>query len=149
MEGAGVFLAVEVVVFKSPMGPAACKAAEGLTTIGLTAENRIAIGIHFRLATVVELGNSGFAEVFLCQHVGGDLAPILRNDDVVLMENRCAIRIANLGCPGRHRNALVRAHAFCGKATLNLQTVFLFLLPLPVQCESGLHRSDRTVPGIP
>src|SRR5208283_1891011 len=40
--------------------------------------------------------DAGLAEIFLRQHVGGDLRPLLRHFDVVGMEDDGAVRIADL-----------------------------------------------------
>ena len=40
-------------------------------------------------------GDAGFAEIFLRQHVGGDLRPLLRHFDVVGMKDDRAVRIAD------------------------------------------------------
>ena len=40
-------------------------------------------------------GHTGFAEILLRQHVGGDLRPVLRHFDVIGMEDDRAVRIAD------------------------------------------------------
>ena len=43
-------------------------------------------------------GDAGLAEIFLRQHVGGDLRPGVGDLDIVEMENHRAVRIAYLRC---------------------------------------------------
>ena len=112
-EGLRVGIAVEVAALPAPIGPRAGEAIEHLLG-GILADDALLLGQD---AERVLVGNrapqerrdgflfdllqprrhTGFAEILLRQHVGGDLRPEFRHLDVVRLEHHRAIRVADLG----------------------------------------------------
>lgn len=116
-------------MFESPMSPATSKSAEGLSTISLTSENGIAIIVEEWLPILIELWDSSFAKVLLCQNIGGDLTPVVWNRDVVLMENNGAIRIPDFRLALSHLETGIWALSFCCETAFDLQLVSSLNLP--------------------
>jgi hypothetical protein len=52
-------------------------------------------------------GDAGFAEIFLRQHVGGDLRPELRDLDILEVKNNRTVRILDLRCRQSEINSCV------------------------------------------
>ena len=111
MEGAGVFLGGEVAALPAPIGPAAGETIEHLLAGQFTAEtfgfgqSGEGFGVGDRapqprrhglfLDLLEDLGDARLAEIFLRQHVGGDLRPELRHLDVLEPEHHRAVRISD------------------------------------------------------
>jgi hypothetical protein len=75
-------------------------------------------------------GDAGFAEIFLRQHIGGDLRPLLRHFNVFGMEDDGTVRIADLARRETERDAGVWRLSLFGVAPLDPHS-----LP-PVSCVS-------------
>ena len=142
--GARVVFAVEIAALPAPIGPGAGEPVEHLPRRGL---GDIALGRRQRLerglvgngapqerGNVVLLdalqprGHAGFAEIFLCQHVGRDLAPAGGNLDPVSQEHHRSVGIADLAL-GRFK----RDRRISGVRTLGVVTfdAHKFLPSLP------------------
>ena len=125
--GARVVLAVEIAGLPAPIGPGAGEAVEHLPGGGLGAQALfLGHGAHRRLvgdrapqegrnALLLDplhaRGDAGFAEIFLRQHVGRDLAPGGGNLDAFERKHDRAVGIADLALGGRKRDEVVRADA--------------------------------------
>ena len=64
-------------------------------------------------------GNAGLAEIFLRQHVAGDLAPFLGDFDVGLAEHDRAVRIADLARGVDESDAVIGTAPFHRELTPN------------------------------
>ena len=86
-------------------------------------------------------GHAGFAEIFLRQHVGGDLRPLLRNFDVLGVEHDRTVRIADLARGQTEHDVRVGRLSLFGVAPLDPH-----FLPLKSWCFGigGLHAQYRT-----
>ena len=123
VEGAGVGLGVEVAGLPAPVGPGAGEAVKHLPGRMLAARGCAACGVAGRRVVRVVIGaggvrvghaapqpfgnvglghalapggDAGLAEVFLGEHVAGDLRPVGRDLDALLREHRRAVGIADL-----------------------------------------------------
>src|SRR6185437_7061442 len=112
VEGARVFVRVEVAALPAPIGPRAGKAIEHLLArlladgalllgqrrecvlIGDRAPQEGGDGVLFEL--LQPGGHAGLAEILLRQDVGGDLRPEFRHLDIVELEHHGAVRIPDL-----------------------------------------------------
>ncbi len=110
-KGLGVFFRVEIAALPAPIGPGASEPVEHLLGRNLAAETLLFGELGQRrlvgdrapqergdgifLDPLEPGGNPGLAEIFLGQHVAGDLAPGRRNLDPVLGEDGRAVRVAD------------------------------------------------------
>ena len=111
MEGAGVFLGVEILALPAPVGPRAGEAVEhvggGLlrAVAGFLGQGfqRVRVGDRapqergdvVLLDLLEDGGDAGLAEIFLRENVAGDLTPVGRDVDAVLREHDGAVGVAN------------------------------------------------------
>ena len=125
--GARVLFAVEIAGLPAPIGPGAGEAVEHLLGRGLGAEalslrqsdeRRLVRdrapqerGNALLLDALRLRRNAGFAEIFLRQHVGRDLAPGCGNLDAFEREHDRAVGIADLALGGREGDEVIRADA--------------------------------------
>ena len=101
----------EIAALPAPIGPGAGQPVEHLLA-GLFADETFGLGQRLRAPSrrqrapqpgrdglfldLFQAGrDAGLAEIFLRQHVGGDLRPLLRNFDILGVENHRTIRIAD------------------------------------------------------
>ena len=113
--GLGVGFGIEVPTFPAPVGPGAGQPVEHLLGAGFAGESLFlgqlleGGGVGFgapqprRDGVLLDLlqlcGDTCLAEVFLRQHVRGDLGPGIRNLDIRLGEHDGAVRVSDLaGC---------------------------------------------------
>ena len=82
------------------------------------------------LVFTVLVRHARLAKVLLRQDVGGNLAPVLRDVDVVELEHQRAVRIADLGAALVERDVLVRRLALSREPTRDLHLLDLLLLSL-------------------
>ena len=110
--GLRVGLAVEIATFPAPIGPGPGDAVEDLLAAHFPAipfvfrqiSQRVLVGDaapqpgrHAVFFDLLQAGrNAGLAEIFLRQHVAGDLAPARRDIDVFQTEHDGTVGIANL-----------------------------------------------------
>src|SRR5262249_45605225 len=135
-EGARILVGREIAALPAPVGPRAGEPVEHLASVGLA---DLAIGLgplterllvgdrapqpgrHLRLLDAAQARrHAGFAEIFLRQDVGRDLAPVLRHGEVLEPEDDGAIGIADFRRGAAERNFLVRRFARLGEAPLDL-----------------------------
>ena len=125
--GARVLFAVEIAGLPTPIGPGAGEAVEHLLGRGLGAEalclrqsdERCLVrdrapqerGNALLLDALRLRRNAGFAEIFLRQHVGRDLAPGGGNLDALKREHDRAVGIADLALGSREGDEVVEARA--------------------------------------
>ena len=125
--GARVVLAVEIAGLPAPIGPGAGEAVEHLLRRGLgahalflrqRAQRRLVgdrapqeRGNALLLDALHPRGDARFAEIFLRQHVGRDLAPGGGHFDALKREHHRAVGIADLALGGREGNEVIRADA--------------------------------------
>ena len=128
--GARVLFAVEIAGLPSPIGPGAGEAVEHLLrrnlrahalVLGERAQRRLVgdrapqeRGNALLLDALHARGDAGFAEIFLRQHVGRDLAPGGGHFDALKRKHHRAVRIADLALGGREGNEVIRADARLG-----------------------------------
>ena len=163
-EGLRIAFGSEIAALESPVGPGAGEAVEHLLARGL-ADDALSLGqIVQRLlvgdaapqpgrdALLLDLlqarGHAGLAEIFLRQHVGGDLRPCLRHLDVVGAEDDRAVGIADFARGQPEHDIRVGRLAFFGVAPLDPH-----LLPLSVSfiyvgtpAEHPLRKGRRQFP---
>jgi hypothetical protein len=89
----------------------------------LPAEDGFAIRIDKRLSILVTLGNPCLPKVLLSQYVNGKLGPMLRGINVVKLEDRGSVRIANLGRTLDERETIVGALAAPSESPFNSHSV--------------------------
>src|SRR5581483_878113 len=109
MKGGGVFGRLEVTVVPAPMRPAPGQSFEDLARIALSTENRFSLRSGQDLPVRPDLGHAGFTEIFLRQNIDGQLRPPFRNLDVVQLEDRGPVRVADFRRPLHELHPLVRA----------------------------------------
>ena len=73
LEGVGVFGGGEVALLLAPVAPGAGETVEHLLGRALRADHRLAALVEDLVAVIVELGDTGLAEVLRDHDVGGDL----------------------------------------------------------------------------
>ena len=128
--GARVLLAVEIAGLPAPIGPGAGEAVEHLLRRGLgahalvlrqRAQRRLVgdrapqeRGNALLLDALHPRRDAGFAEIFLRQHVGRDLAPGGGHLDALKREHHRAVGIADFALGGREGNEVIRADARLG-----------------------------------
>ncbi len=83
MEGGRIFRRLEIAVIFSPERPTTGQSTEHLPGVALTAEHRLAGGIHHRRSVLVHLWDPGFPEILLGQDIDRQLCPMLRHIDMV------------------------------------------------------------------
>ena len=122
-EGLRVGFAREIAALPAPIGPGAGEPVEDLLA-GFLADDALGFGQfgergrhRERCATAMTgqvlldlfqaRGHAGFAEIFLRQHVGGDLRPLFRHFDILGMEHDRAVRISDLARRQPERNVCV------------------------------------------
>ena len=111
-EGLGIVFRIEVAAFPAPVGPGAGQTVEHLlggmladiTFLLRQSAQRLLVGdrapqeggdrIFFDLLQPCRY--AGFTEIFLRQHVGGDLRPEIGDFDIVELEHHRAVRVADL-----------------------------------------------------
>jgi len=156
--GAGVLFAVKVSSLPAPIGPGAGEAVEHLPGRGLRAHALfLGHGAHRRLvgnrapqeggnALLLDAlrlrRNAGFTEIFLRQHVGGDLAPGGGNLDAFEREHDRAVGIADLAPGGGEGDEVVGARARLGVVPFDAHR-------LRPRCCGGLNSSARRLIPIP
>ena len=125
--GARVVFAVEIAGLPAPIGPGAGEAVEHLLrrnlrahalVLGQRAQRRLVgdrapqeRGNALLLDALHPRGDAGFAEIFLRQHVGRDLAPRGRDFDALKRKHHRAVGIADFALGGREGNEVIRADA--------------------------------------
>src|SRR6185437_7791691 len=120
LEGARVGLGIEIAALPAPIGPGAGEAVEhflgGVLAARLAALRRLAPQ-EFRHALfghrLQRHRHAGLAEIFLREHVAGDLAPALRNVHAGLGEHDRAVGISDLAL------GAAESDTFVGRLTLN------------------------------
>ncbi len=134
-EGACVRLGIEIAALPAPIGPGAGEPVEHLLGRGL-ADHALALGqlgkrgfVGHRapqpgrngglLEFLQPGGDAGLAEIFLRQHVGGDLRPGRRHLDRVEPEHHRAVRIADLAGGQAELDLRIRRLAVLGEAPLD------------------------------
>ena len=122
-EGARVVLAGEVAALPAPVGPGAGQAVEHLAGVGL-ADVAVVLGQLGERALVGDRApqpgrdlrlldalqarrHAGLAEILLGEDVGGHLAPVLGDLEVLQPEDDGAVRILDLGRGAAERDLLV------------------------------------------
>ena len=124
IEGASVFLAVEVAALPSPVGPGAGHAMENLAGVLLAAVARLVgqlgqcrlVGRRtpqpFRHIVLGDLdqarGHAGAAEILLREHVGCDLRPVGRHVDALQLKDDRTVGIADFGVGSTKRHSRER-----------------------------------------
>ena len=134
-EGLRVGFREEVAALKSPIGPGAGEPVENL--LGrLLADEAFLLGQLLERGFVGDAapqpgrdglfldllqarGHAGFAEIFLRQHVGGDLRPKFRHFHVLGVEYDGAVRIADLARGQTKGDVRVRGLSLFGVAPLD------------------------------
>ena len=134
-EGLRVGLVVEIAALPAPIGPGAGQAIEHLLgamfadqafLLGQEAQ-RLLVGDrapqergHRILFHLLQAGrHAGLAEIFLRQHVGGDLRPEIRHFDVVELEHHRAVRVADFAGGEPELQACVGRLCILGVAPFN------------------------------
>ena len=128
--GARVLFAVEIAAPPAPIGPGAGEAVEHLLRRSLRAHalflrqraQRRLVGDRapqergnaLLLDALHARRDAGFAEIFLRQHVGRDLAPGGGNLDALKRKHHRAVGIADLALGSREGNEVIRADARLG-----------------------------------
>ncbi len=126
IEGARVFLAVEIAALPAPIGPCARQAIEHLLG-GILARRAFAVRRlapeKFRHAflghRLQRHRHACFSEIFLRQHIASDLAPAFGNFDVRLAEDDRAVGVFDLARCRAEGDAFVCAFAFNRELTPN------------------------------
>ena len=138
-----VGFAGEIIRFEAPIGPGAGEAVEYLLARGL-ADEALLLGQVIKGRFVGDAApqpgrdglfldlleprrHAGLAEIFLRQHVGGDLRPRRRHLDIVGMEDDRAVRVADLARGEAETDIRVGRSSLYGVAPLNPH-----LLPLSI-----------------
>jgi len=135
VKGARIFLAVEIAAFPAPIGPGAGQPVEHLASVHLGPE--AVLGAQRRQRLVVghmppqEFGNAllgqplqhggdaRFTEIFLRQHVAGDLAPFGGDRNILQPEDHRAVGISDFAGRRAEGDALVGRLALDCEATLD------------------------------
>ena len=136
VEGVRVFLGGEVGTLPAPIGPAAGEAVEHLLGRQLGDEalflgqggQRLGVGHrapqprrHGLFFDLLQTGgDAGLAEIFLRQHVGGDLRPGIGDFDILQLEHHGAVRIADLGGRVTEVDPGIGRLVSCGVAAIDL-----------------------------
>ena len=127
--GAGILLGVEITALPAPVGPGPGQPVEHLLGAGLAdagcfrPRRRIGLvapqpGWHVGLRHRAQLRrHAGLAEIFLGQHVAGDLRPFRRHLDVALLEDQRAIRLLDLADRPTELDRRIRRLANLGEST--------------------------------
>ena len=127
-----VLLAAEVAALPAPVGPAARQPAEHLPGVGLLAGARIIRGRaaalqparHARFRHALGAGrHTGFAEVFLCQNVHGDLRPALGRQQVGHFKDHRSIGVGNARAARHEAQGSKGFLSFDGVVTRNMHKV--------------------------
>ncbi len=113
-ERARIVLGGEVAALPAPVGPGAGEAVEHLAGVRFAAEalfsgssasarssaaerhSQDGTGVFFELLQAAR--HAGLAEILLRQNVGGDLAPMLGDVEIVEPEDDGAVGVLDLGC---------------------------------------------------
>ena len=120
-EGARVLFRVEIAALPAPVGPGAGQTIDHLLG-GMLADRALFLrqrgdgllvgdrapqegGDGVLLDSLQARRHAGLAEIFLRQHVGGDLRPEFRHLDIVELEHHRAVRVADLAGGKPERDA--------------------------------------------
>ena len=134
-ERAGVFLGIEIAALPAPIGPGAGEAIEYLLG-GMLADEALLLGQvlerrfvgdrppqpgwnGFLLDALEPRRHAGLAEIFLRQHVGGDLRPGGGHFHVIGAEHHRAVGVADLADGQMEGNVRIRGLACFRIASLN------------------------------
>ncbi|MPL92618.1 hypothetical protein SDC9_38730 [bioreactor metagenome] len=134
--GARVVLGAEIAALPAPVGPGAGQPVEHLLGRGFAHNalifrqvlKRLGVGDrapqelgHALLAHLLQRrGNARLAEVFLREHVGGNLAPALGHLDAVVVEHDLAVRVANFRRGGGEGDLAIGAGLGRGELAFDL-----------------------------
>ena len=165
-EGVRVRLRIEIAALPTPVGPGAGEPLEDLFR-GMFADAALLFrklrqsrfvgsrapqprGNGLLLDLLQPRGDPCLAEVFLGQHVGGDLRPEAWHFDVVGVEHHRAVRIANLAFRQPERDVRVRGLSFLRVSPLNPHRSPL-IVGAAARCGPPTHNPwrDLGLPAVP
>gem|GEM_PF-6035243 len=135
IEAARIFFGVEIAALPAPISPGAGKPVENLLRALLAAialfrrklRHRLAIGLappqEFRHVAFDDgkktRGHTGLAEIFLGQHIAGDLRPVGGNLDILRLEHQGTVGIPDLAARPAELDSLVGALTGFRESTSN------------------------------
>ncbi len=123
VEGFGVLVRIEVVVFLAPEGPATSEAVEDLAGVPLGAGERLAAFSHLGVPVLIDLRDPGFAEILLDEDVHRDLGPLLGDLDPIHREDQAPVGVSDFGGSLDELDGFVRVFSGACKATRDLHIV--------------------------